>query len=72
MLEKTTCEKFCQKRPPTSGGTLARRHVARAAWASAGRPLPLGRVGPAAILVAGKVTWHHAAITVAGTQPSND
>jgi hypothetical protein len=24
-------------------------------------------VGPAAILVAGKVTWHHAAITVAGT-----
>jgi hypothetical protein len=32
-------------------------------------------VGPAAILVAGKVTWHHAAITVAGTlarQPSND
>jgi hypothetical protein len=27
MLEKTTCEIFCQKRPPTSGGT-------------AGRPLP--------------------------------
>jgi hypothetical protein len=24
-------------------------------------------VGPAAILVAGKVMWHHAAITVAGT-----
>jgi hypothetical protein len=21
MLEKTTCENFCQKRPPTSGGT---------------------------------------------------
>jgi hypothetical protein len=27
MLEKTTCENFCQKRPP-------------AAWASAGKPLP--------------------------------
>jgi hypothetical protein len=21
MLEKTTCENFCQKRPPTGGGT---------------------------------------------------
>jgi hypothetical protein len=38
MLEKTTCENFCQKRPPTSGGTPGQ--ATRAAWASAGRPLP--------------------------------
>jgi hypothetical protein len=60
MLEKTTCEIFCQKRPPTSGGTrgtcrLGQCRQAPAAVAIAGRPL---RVGPAAILVAGKVTWH--------------
>jgi hypothetical protein len=33
--------------------------------------MQLGRVGPASIVVAGKVTWHHAAITIAGTLAIN-
>jgi hypothetical protein len=36
MLEKTTCEKD----PLRVAAPLARRHMARAAWASDGRPLP--------------------------------
>jgi hypothetical protein len=46
MLEKTTCQKICQKRPPTSGGTsgeatrgtcrLGRRRQVHAATAKAG------------------------------------
>jgi hypothetical protein len=44
MLEKTTCEIFCQKRPPTSGGTpgQATRGTCR-----------LGRQAPAAVAIAG-------------------
>jgi hypothetical protein len=56
---------------------LARRHVARAAWASAGRPLPplpadAGDVAHhAAITIGGTLAagWHagwHAAITIGG------
>jgi hypothetical protein len=46
MLEKTTCEIFCQKRPPTSGGTpgQATRGTCR---------LGQCRQAPAAVAVAG-------------------
>jgi hypothetical protein len=38
MSKRTTSEIFCQKRRVAA--PLARRHVARAAWASAGRGVP--------------------------------
>jgi hypothetical protein len=74
MLEKTTCRKICQKRPPTDGGTsghatrgtcrLGRRRQVHAATAKAG--MWLGK-HPAAIPIAGK---HPAAIPVAGKHPA--
>jgi hypothetical protein len=50
MLEKTTYENFCQKRPPTSGGTpgQATRGTCR---------LGQGRQAPAAVAVAGMRPW---------------
>jgi hypothetical protein len=60
MLEKTTCENFCQKRPPTSGGTPWPGDT----WHVPPGPVPAGPAAvavagsPAAILVADKVTWH--------------
>jgi hypothetical protein len=80
MLEKTTCENFCQKRPPTSGGTpgQATRGTCR---------LGHCRQAPAAVAIGGtlaqvrghtiaapcrhhhwrQVMWqHHAATTIGG------
>jgi hypothetical protein len=40
MLEKTTCKKIVKKDPLRVAARLARRHVARAAWADAGMRVP--------------------------------
>jgi hypothetical protein len=74
ILEKTTCEKFCQKGPPTSGGTpgqatrgTCRLDQWRQAPAADAKPgmWPsdvvvhgrLARVGPAAYMEAGMLSW---------------
>jgi hypothetical protein len=64
MLEKTTCEKFCQKRPPTSGGTPGQATCGTCRLGQC-------RQAPAAVRIAGM--WPgleaagHAASATAGT-----
>jgi hypothetical protein len=74
---RTPCEFFCQKRPPTGGGTYPQATRVHAAWAGAGRGLPpmptpaccrsARAVGPAANAHAGMSTWQRAASGIAGT-----
>jgi hypothetical protein len=65
---------FVKKHHLRVAAPLPRQHVARAAttvagrWpASSRRRKALAQVGPAAISIAGKVRWHHAASPIAGT-----
>jgi hypothetical protein len=67
MLERPPANFFFKKDPLRVAAPLARRHVARAAWASAGRPLPpLPLAAPWHAIDAGDVA-HHAAVAIGGT-----